>query len=193
MSSITSRRFEKALEEFHSRCPGVIIELDIGGWEEVLRRLSRQQADLGVAPARFFQAEFRYDLLDEEPIGLYCGRTHALFGTAPRRPDLLSNEALIMTGGDEPDVIARFRLKYGLGRNIAGRAEQLDEAKRLTRLGVGLCFLPEAFAQEDEKSGELWPLLHTENRFTSEIYLISPPQEQMQLPAKLFRDGLISS
>ena len=100
---------------------------------------------------------------------------------------------MILTGGDEPDVISRYRLEHGLGRVIAGQSEYLDEAKRLTVNGVGLCFLPEPFAAKEVEAGQLWPLLPDSESFTSDIYVISLPVEQMQLPARMFERVLEAS
>jgi DNA-binding transcriptional LysR family regulator len=95
-----------------------------------------------------------------------------------------------MTGGDEPDVISRYRLQYGVGRIVAGQSEHLDEAKRLTIQGVGLCFLPEAFVQMEVEQGLLWPVLQEVERFTSDIHIISLPRERLQLPTRLLLDLL---
>ena len=65
----------------------------------------------------------------------------------------------MLTGADEGDELTQFRLEHGLGRNIAGMSAHLEEAKRLAILGVGLCFLPEGYAQPDVDGGRLWPLL----------------------------------
>ena len=107
-------------------------EIEVVPWEEVTRRLTRQFADVGIAPARFLDADFRYTLLYSEPIRLYCGRVHPLHGRKFTRPEDLAAEGLILTGGDEPDVISRYRLQHGLGRVVSGQPAHLDEAKRLT-------------------------------------------------------------
>ena len=42
----------------------------------------------------------------------------------------------MLTGADEGDELTQFRLEHGLGRNIAGMSDHLEEAKRLAVLGV---------------------------------------------------------
>lgn len=190
VSSVTSPRMDRAIAAFHRQYPKVQIEIDIVPWEEVPRRLTRQLADTGIAPARFLDAEFCYTLLYSEPVRLYCGRPHPLYGKKISRPGDLADEGLILTGGDEPDVISRYRLQYGLGRVVAGQSEHLDEAKRLTLQGVGICFLPEPFVQAEAAEGLLWPLLPKSQSFTSDIYVISLPLERVQLPTRLFHDVL---
>jgi len=190
VSSITSPRLDRAIAEFHRQFPRVQIEIDIVPWEDVTRRLTRQVADIGVAPARFLDATFRYHLLYSEPVRLYCGALHPLHGKRFSRPEELADVGLILTGGDEPDVISRYRLQHGLGRVVAGQSEHLDEAKRLTIQGVGICFLPEPFVCAEVADKLLWPLLPKTQSFTSDIYAISLPFERVQLPTRLFHDVL---
>ncbi len=190
VTSITSPRLDQAVAEFHRQCPKVQIEIDIVSWEDVTRRLKKQTADIGIAPARFFDATFQYRLLDSESVRIYCGRTHPLYGKTLSTPDELADQGTVLTGGDEPDVIRRYRVEHGLGRVVAGQSEYLDEAKRLTIQGVGLCFLPEPFAAKEVEAGELWPLLPDSESFTSDIYFISLPPEQIQLPARMFETVL---
>jgi len=193
VTSITSPRLDQVLAAYHKRCPKVQIGIDIVPWADVTRRLTRQLADVGIGPARFLDAEFEYNLLYAEPIRLYCGRQHPCFGKTAESPEEFANEGLIMTGGDEPDVISRYRLRFGFGRVVAGQSEHLDEAKRLTVQGIGLCFLPEAFVQPEVEGGLLWPVLTESERFTSDIYVISLPRDRVQLPARLFHDLLEQS
>lgn len=186
VTSVTSPKLDWAIAEFHRQCPKAQIEIDIVPWEEVTRRLKKQTADIGIGPARFREAGFRYTLLYSEPVRIYCGRNHPLYGRMLESPEQAAAYGIILTGGDEPDVISRYRLEHGLGRVVAGQSEFMDEAKRLTLLGVGICFLPEPFAAREVEAGDLWPLFPDSESFTSDIFLISPPVEQAQLPARMF-------
>jgi DNA-binding transcriptional LysR family regulator len=190
ITSISSPRYDRVIAAYHRKYPQVQIGVDIVPWAEVTHRLTRQLADIGIAPARFVDAGFDFNLLYAEPVRLYCGHSHARFGKTASNTEEIADEGLIMTGGDEPDVISRYRLQYGLGRVVAGQSEHLDEAKRLTIQGVGLCFLPEAFVQPEVAQGLLWPVLRETERFISDIYVISLPRERLQLPTRLFQDLL---
>jgi DNA-binding transcriptional LysR family regulator len=190
ITSITSPRYDRVIAAYHQRYPQVQIGIDVVPWAEVTRRLARQLADIGIGPARFLDAEFSYNLLYAEPIRLYCGRLHASFGRTASSPAEIAEQGLILTDGDEPDVISRYRLQFGLGHVVAGHSDHLDEARRLTIQGVGLCFLPEAFVQSEVEEGLLWPVLAEAERFTSDIHVISLPPERLQLPTRLFLDLL---
>ena len=80
-----------------------------------------------------------------------------------------------------------YRSRHGLGVHVAGLSEHLDEAKRLTSLGIGICFLPEAFAAPDVAEGRLWPLLRPRQP-SMPIFVITNPRA----PNKLARALLLA-
>ena len=71
---------------------------------------------------------------------------------------------------------------------MAGLSEHLDEAKRLTLLGIGICFLPEAFAAPDVAAGRLWSLLKKTEQPSMPIFVITNPRA----PHKLARQLLLA-
>ncbi len=99
----------------------------------------------------------------------------------------MAGEAIRLTGADEPDELTRFRMRYSLGRHVAGLSEHLEEARRLAILGVGICFLPEAFVSSDVADGKLHPVLARGKDPASDIFLISNPDA----PSHRARDILL--
>ena len=83
---------------------------------------------------------------------------------------------------------------FRLQQQIAGLSEHLEEARRLTVLGLGLCFLPEAFVARDTATGQLHPVLASGNNPSSEILVISNPQAPIHrardLLLQYFRKGM---
>ena len=59
----------------------------------------------------------------------------------------------------------------------------------MTVLGLGLCFLPEAFASRDTADGQLHPVLGLNTNPSSEILVISNPQA----PTHRARDLLLQN
>ena len=55
-------------------------------------------------------------------------------------------------------------------------------------LGVGICFLPEAFAAPDVEAGRLWPLLRHEDQPCMPVFVITNPRA----PSKLARQLLLA-
>ena len=141
----------------------------------VSRAVLRNEIEIGIAPAHHRDAALRYELLFREIHWPYCGRSHPLFGQTFAKPGDLAREMFILTGADEPDELTKFRLRYGLGHHVAGLSEHLEEARRLAVLGVGICFLPEAFAAREVAEGRLHPLLPEAGEPAMDIYIITNP------------------
>jgi DNA-binding transcriptional LysR family regulator len=188
ISSLVCERFDAAIARFHDRHPRVEILIDITTWDSVAAALLRDEIDIGVAPAQTLRSDLSYDFLFDEVQGAYCGPTHPLFGKTFDDPSALSKQAFVLTGADEPDVLTAYRTRHGLGLQVAGLSEHLDEAKRLTMLGVGICFLPEGFAAPDVATGRLWPLLHRAEQPSIPVFVIT----NQRAPSKLARQLLLA-
>jgi DNA-binding transcriptional LysR family regulator len=186
ISNIVCPLLDRTLVTFHRRHPHVEILIDIAAWEAVGRALLRNERDIGIAPARFHHAELSYRLLFVEAHRAYCGRAHPLFGQTINDPAVLANYGFVLTGADEPDQLTRFRLRYGLGRNAVGLSEHLEEARRLVLLGLGICFLPDSYAEPDVVEGRLWPLTGAADAPSMEIFVITHPSAPRHLARQLF-------
>jgi LysR family transcriptional regulator, transcriptional activator for bauABCD operon len=188
ISSLVCERFDAAIARFHDRHPKVEILIDITTWDSVAAALLRDEIDIGVASAQTLRSDLAYDFLFDEVHGAYCGKGHPLCGKTFNHPSALEGEAFVLTGADEPDVLTAYRMRHCLGLNVAGLSEHLDEAKRLTTLGIGICFLPEAFAAPDVEAGRLWPLLAHAEQPCAPVFVITNPRA----PSKLARQLLLT-
>ena len=189
ISNLVDPRIDDAIQSFHKAHELVEIFISVTSWDVIQRSVLRNEVEIGMAPApaHHQDTDLRYELLFHEVYRPYCGRSHPLFGATTDHPADLASYPFILTGADEPDQLTKFRQRYGLGRHVAGLSEHLEEARRMTVLGLGLCFLPEAFAARDAESGQLHPVLGTGNNPSSEIYVISNPQA----PSHRARDLLL--
>ncbi len=188
ISSLVCERFDAAIARFHARHKKVEILIDITTWDSVAAALLRDEIDICVAPAQTLRSDLKYDFLFDEIHGAYCGKSHPLYGKRFDRPSALAGEAFVLTGADEPDILTAYRTRHGLGLHVAGLSEHLDEAKRLTTLGIGICFLPEAFAAPDVEAGRLWPLLEAADQPCMPVFVITNPRA----PNKLARQLLLA-
>ncbi|MGK2922151.1 MAG: LysR family transcriptional regulator [Methyloceanibacter sp.] len=185
ISSLVCERFDAAISRFHDQHPKVEILVDVTTWDSVAAALLRDEIDVGVASAQTLRSDLHYDFLFDELHGAYCGRSHPLFGKTADDPAALSGQAFVLTGADEPDMLTAYRTQHGLGIQVAGLSEHLDEAKRLTMLGIGVCFLPEAFAAPEVAAGRLWPLLKEGEQPTMPIFVITNPRAPQKLARQL--------
>lgn len=189
VSGLICETFDQSIARFHANHPNAEIIIDITTWESVIAALLRDEIDIGVAPASALRADLNYEFLFDEVYRPYVGCNHPLFGSMFHEPDALADEAFILTGADEPDALTEFRTQHGLGRKVAGISEHLDGAMRLTSLGVGICFLPEGYADPHVRSGLLCPLLPRCCTHPSmPIFIITNPRA----PRKLARQLLLA-
>lgn len=187
MSSLICDRFDTAIARFHRKHPNVEILVDITTWDSVAAALLRDEIDIGVASAQTLRSDLSYDFLFDEVHGAFCGHGHPLFGKTVDDPSELAGHAFVLTAADEPDVLTAYRTRYGLGLHVAGISEHLDEAKRLTALGIGICFLPKAFAAPEVEAGRLWPLLRQTEQICVPVFVITK-----RGPSKLARQLLLA-
>ena len=187
ISNLVDPRIDDAVDGFHRAHELVEIYLSVATWDVIQRAVLRNEVEAGIAPARHKDPDLRYELLFREIYRPYCGRPHSLFGTTVDHPSELAGYRFVLTGADEPDQQTKFRMRYGLGRHVAGLSEHLEEARRLTLLGLGLCFLPEAFVSREVADGLLHPVLAPGEHPSSGIYVISNPHA----PAHRARDLLL--
>ena len=188
ISSLVCERFDAAITRFHDHHPRVEILIDLTTWDSVAAALLRDEIDIGIATAQTLRSDLEYNFLFDEIHGAYCGRGHHLYGKKFDHPSALEGEAFVLTGADEPDILTAYRTRHGLGLKVAGLSEHLDEAKRLTSLGIGICFLPEAFAAPDVEAGRLWPLLVNAEQPCMPVFVITNPRA----PSKLARHLLLA-
>jgi DNA-binding transcriptional LysR family regulator len=190
ISNLVNARLDDTIAAFHQKYPSAGIMLDVAPWADVVDALLRQEIDIGVAPSRRKRAELSYLPLFKEVHRAYCGRGHPLYGRPIADPRRLAGEAFVLTGSDEPDELTDFRSAHGLGRQVAGVSEHLEEARRLAILGVGLCFLPEGYVEPDVAAGRLWPLLGKRGLPAMEIYVIINPKAPQHRSRELFIEEL---
>lgn len=187
ISNLIDLAIDRTIESFHQAYDAVQIFVGVTTWDVIKRSLLRNEIEIGISPAHHKDPQLSYELLFREIYRPYCGRGHPLFNETLAVPRELARQAIILTGADEPDELTRYRLRYNIGQQVAGLSEHLEEARRLAVLGVGICFLPEAFASDDVAQGRLHPVLLRGNNPAPDIFVISNPRA----PSHRARDVLL--
>ena len=191
MSAVVSDELDEAIASFHQRNPNIRIELRVSPWRAVLDALEHGDVEIGVGYDSAVRRELIYEPLFEERQQLYCARTHALFGKRIARLGELKDEGFVLTGEDELEAITNLRRRYRLGTRMSGLAEDINEARRLIELGVGLGFLPILAAADAVKRGRLWPLLHPDAEPSYDIFLLARAEPMRDTATQLFLDEVI--
>jgi DNA-binding transcriptional LysR family regulator len=189
ISNLVCRELDEALSDFHLRHGGVEFIFDVAPWTDIIDALLRDEIEIGIAPSHVKRAELDYHFLFCESHRPYCGRRSVLFGRDVIDPHALADHEFILTGSDEPAELTEFRLQYGHGIRSSARTEHLEEAKRLTLMGVGLCYLPEGLAQPDVDAGRLWPLLGRDIP-RMDVFVIHNPKGSRQAIRRRFIEAL---
>ncbi len=175
ITNLVSDSLNRPLKAFHQNYPNVELFISIATWDVIQRNVIRNEVEVGIGPANQHLSGLSYEHLFSEVYKPYCGRSHELYGKKILSPSELVKYGHILTGADEPLELTKFRHKWGLGSPIAGLSEHLEEAMRLTELGVGVCFLPTTFAARAVSEGTLHELMDNDDAPASSIYLITNP------------------
>lgn len=186
ISNIVCASLDEILNRYVRLYPDVELVIEIVPWEGISKAILRGSIDVGITPINARHDELQYDLLFRESHRAYCNSEHRLFGKRIRKIDRLSKEKFVLTGDDEPEQLTKFRMKHNLGHHIGGISSSLEEAKRLTIAGSGICFLPEGFTEREVRLNQLWPLTENIDALTLDIFIITHPKVPERLAIQYF-------
>jgi DNA-binding transcriptional LysR family regulator len=186
VSEVSSPELDATIESLCRRHPRIRLRIDIAPRRLVLQALLKDAAEICIAFESAPRADLLYEPLMREYQQLYCSRDHPLFGARVRNPEMLKGERFVLTGSDEPDDVLHFRLRYQLGLEPAGEAENLAETMRMIAAGCGIGFLPSTVVENAAKGRQLWPLLPRAMLPNYLLYLITKPEAEQTLPTQLF-------
>jgi len=191
VSGLVSAEFDEAIASFHRRHPAIHIQIRVSPWRGVLDAIERGEVEIGVGYDSSVRGSLLYEPLLVERQQLYCSRSNPFFGCRVSRLQELKDEGFVLTGDDELEVITHLRRRYRLGTNVNGLAEDINEARRLIVNGIGIGFLPVLAAENEVKSGRLWPLLHADVEPAYDIFLLARAEPARDTATQLFWDEVI--
>jgi DNA-binding transcriptional LysR family regulator len=186
VSGVVSQELDETLQTMRRRHPRIRMRLDVAPCRIVVDALVKGHAEICIAFDSAPRSDLRYEPLVREYQQLYCGRNHPLYGAQVANPQVLTAEPFVLTGSDEPDDVRHFRLRYRLGIEPAGEAENLEEAKRMIGAGVGIGFLPTVLIESSTNRDSFWPVLPRTMLPNYVLYLITKPEAQQTVPTQLF-------
>lgn len=188
VSGLVSAEFDEAIASFHRRNPAIHIEIRVSPWRQVLDALEQGEVEIGVGYDGSVRGSLTYEPLLVERQQLYCSRSSPYFGYRVSRLHELKDEGFVLTGDDEIELITNLRRRYRLGSNVGGMAEDINEARRLIKLGVGIGFLPVPAAEAEVAKGTLWPMLHADFEPSYDVYLLARAEPARDTATQLFWD-----
>ena len=186
ISNLVSPSLDRIFCDYIRSFPFIELDIEILPWEGISKSLLRNSIDIGISPISTKHKELRYELLFRENHRAYCNGNHPLFGKTISKSKKLSNEKFVLTGNDEPEQLTKFRMKHNLGHHIGGVSSSLEEAKRLTLSGAGICFLPEGFVINEVEAGSLWAVTDVMDELTLDIFVITHQTNPVRLAIQYF-------
>lgn len=191
ISGLVSPEFDEAIASFHRRNPAIHIEIRVSPWRHVLDALEQGEVEIGVGYDSNVRGSLMYEPLLVERQQLYCSRSNPYFGHRVSRVGELKDEAFVLTGEDEIELITHLRRRYRLGTRVSGLAEDINEVRRLILHGVGIGFLPVLAAETDVAKGRLWPLLNSDLEPSYDIFLLARTEPARDTATQLFWDEVL--
>jgi LysR family transcriptional regulator, transcriptional activator for bauABCD operon len=190
VQNLVSPVLDKTIADFNRLHPNVELLINIALLQEIEDVITREQAEIGVAPVEPKNVALRYDFLYREQHRPFCGRPHHLFGRTFNDPRDLSSETFILPGTEEAEAVTAYRAQFGWGHKSIAQSPYLEEVKRLVILGLGIGFLPEEMLETDIKLGLLWPLMAPQPDAQADILVITNPNAPRARAVQRFLDLL---
>jgi DNA-binding transcriptional LysR family regulator len=184
-------KLTEIFDRFHRQYPLIEIKLDVAHWRDALRSLKTGQVELCIGFEDKMDPKYLYLPITDQKQQIYCGPNHPLFGKVSVSPSQLVGEPFVVTE-DEPIPYTRCRERFGLGQQIGGFADNLQERMWLIQLGMGIGILPQAIVEASDFASKLWPLLPDAEAPTCTIYFMANASSTRSAPAQLLLDTALA-
>jgi DNA-binding transcriptional LysR family regulator len=190
ISQVVSTNFDNALAIFFKNHPKVELSISVKAVVEILREVELGQITLGISGGVIPDMLVKKWLLKEE-FGLFCGKTHSLFGRGNLTLDHLREESFVafsadVLGGKHMSDVTAIRAKASIGQFVRGRSCNVPEVRRMIEIGVGIGFLPLHLAAPCLQSGSLWRLPPYDKVPSDDIYMIYNPATNFSPAERIF-------
>ena len=189
-SRLKSAFLDDVLRDFTLANPRVTLRIDVMPSAEIRAQVRQGAAGAGLCLLRGQMRGLRSELFMRQRFGLYCGRSHALFGQGNLKPEALGDQDFITYPSDQIggvlSPLAVYREKHTFEGRVRATSTNLEEICRMTELGLGVGLLPMHIAARREQEGLLWRLPPYRGIGPIDIHLIwNPATEYSQAEAAL--------
>ena len=190
ISQVVSKDFEKALSEFFKHYPKIELSISVKTIAEIIREAELGQITLGVCGGVIPDILTKRWLLREK-FGIFCGKSHPLFGKSNLILDDLRKEPFVtftadILGGKHMSEVTALRAKASIGQFVRGQSSNVSELHRMIEIGLGIGFLPLHLAAPYEEAGSLWRLPPYDELPSDDIYLICNPATNFTSAERIF-------
>jgi len=189
-SRLKSTLLDDVLHDFATANPRVTLRIDVMPSAEIRAQVRQGAAGAGLCLLRGKMRGLKSELFLRQRFGLYCGRSHPLFGQANLKPEALIKQDFITYPSDQIggvlSPLAMYREKHTFEGRVRATSTNLEEICRMTELGLGVGLLPMHIAHRREREGLLWRLPPYRGIGPIDIHLIwNPATDYSQAEAAL--------
>jgi DNA-binding transcriptional LysR family regulator len=165
------RRFiVDGLRRLRQSAPDIHLQIHVLSPRELERQVIDGKIAAAIAPDHRRVAGLDYQPLFCEVNKLYCGRAHSLF---VRNDAEISVFELETAGRISRGYLERFDAAFFETEDYAATVTETEAAALLINTGLYIGFLPEHYADEWVKSGEMRAIMPERFQFTSAFHLIT--------------------
>ncbi|MDQ0322535.1 DNA-binding transcriptional LysR family regulator [Pararhizobium capsulatum DSM 1112] len=188
---------DRFLAEFHQTFPRVSFSTTVLSSQDVTEAVLANDACLGICLSQEKQPELDYRPLYREHFGFFCGPGHPLFGRQDVAVSDLATLDYVSFRTDHPQgalaPIARLRRRENFNGHVAGLFTNLEEVKRLIKIGFGFGPLPIHVVSAEVAAGELWQLPPYDNPPAVDVYVVNSPRAHRSKAETLLLEKLIAA
>lgn len=146
----------------HRQHPGISFEVGISTSHEIIRAVSQQIVPFGICLLNKPLPTLSCQFLFREAYGLFCGRSHRLFGN--QGVDMIDIQAEPWVSfacaevSESLEPMLALRLGADLARRVVAVSADLQEVRRFIAAGVGIGTLPLPAGPDADVDPRLWQL-----------------------------------
>jgi DNA-binding transcriptional LysR family regulator len=189
-SRLKTQVLDDILQKFHERHSAITIHIDVLPSAEIQALIHQGLASFGFCLLRGKPKGLNAELLIRQRYGLYCGKSHAYFGSTTVSMDDLRFQDFVSFPSDKfvgvLSPLTAFRAQHMYEGRVVATSINLEEIIRLTEVGIGIGLLPIHIAEERVATGQLWQLPPLKGIGPIDINLLWNPATEMSEAEKLF-------
>ena len=194
-SHVISPLLDDCIRDFHKACPFATLEIEVMASRQVQSRLVDRAVSVGICLALNRQRPLEYQRLFSEYFGIFCGRSHHLYGQRNIGIEALRGESSVSFVTDQMSDALRpvtlMRAELGLSDHLVGQSPNLEEVRRMICAGLGVGPLPVHVARPDLDSGLLWRLPPYDGLPRIDVNVAWNPQARLNRAEQAFLDLLL--
>lgn len=175
MATNTQAPLDRALGSFCREAPEIVLQIDLASPQNLYQGIVEGRYHVVLMPRQRFSSSLHTLSVFRERQSLYCGRTHVLYKTHPKRVQREQLNGLPFVArsymqGWQPPIPIEF--------GTPAIASHMESIAILILSGHYLGYLPSHYAERWVEKGDMRPLLEDAASYDDEFFLVSRKGER---------------